>query len=91
MSQIYEFYQDELESNGWTLEKKNVDKYGYPLKQLFSKDRACVYMRSVCNTEYQSDQMAVYEIVVYHDLNALLPFPNIPQIVYWLEDINRCP
>ena len=91
MSQMYDFYQAELEDKGWTLERKNSDKYGYPLKQLFSKDQACVYMRSVCNTECEYGQKAIYEIVVYHDLNALLRFPNIPQIVYWLEDINRCP
>jgi hypothetical protein len=91
LSQVYEFYQTELESKGWTLERKSVDKHGYPLKQLFSNDQACVYMRSVCNTECEYDHKAIYEIVVYHDLNALLRFPNIPQIVYWLEDINRCP
>jgi hypothetical protein len=91
MSQIYVFYQDELESKGWALEKKNVDKHGYPLKQLFSKDQACIYMRSVCNTECEYDQKAIYEIVVYHDLNALLRFPNIPQIVYWMGGGNHCP
>ena len=91
MSQIYDFYQAELEDKGWILERKSSDKYGYPLKQLFSKGQACVYMRSVCNTECEYDQKAIYAIVVYHDLNALLRFPNIPQIVFWLEDINRCP
>lgn len=90
MEQVYAFYQDALEKDGWRMVWENVDKYGYPLEQFCAKDLACVYLRSVCNTEFEYEKKTVYEVIVYHDPNILLRYPGIPRIVYWTEDVNHC-
>jgi len=88
--QIAAFYQDKLEKNGWKSIREITGRQGELLHQLYTKDNACIGFHHTCWDEFERDGKRVYRVNVYHDLNVLLDFPDIPRIVYW-QTIDSCP
>jgi hypothetical protein len=91
IEQVVAFYQDALERDGWRLVQVKVDGYGRFSRLLYTKDQACVELNRVCHARFESESKTVYQVEIYHDLNTLLDFPDIPKVIYWNEDVGHCP
>ena len=82
LNQVRTFYQNELEKNGWKLIQE--------LEQTYNKDNACVDLHHSCWGELETGGQTDYQVIVYHDMNTLLGFPDIPKIIYW-SHLDSCP
>ncbi len=89
MEQVSAFYQNALEKDGWELVRKEVDWRGHFLRQAHAKDQACFKLSDMCDFGSSGGRTA-FQIEVAHDLNVLLGFPDIPKIVYWTGEVDRC-
>ncbi len=90
LNQVRTFYQNELEKNGWKLIRERVGCDGTPLEQTYNKGHACVDLYHSCLYGPETTSKTDYQVIVYHDMNTLLGFPDIPKIVYW-DTIDSCP
>jgi len=90
LNQVRTFYQNELEKNGWKLIRELVGRDGTPFEQTYNKDHACIVFYDSCLHKLGIGGKTVYQVFVYHDMNTLLGFPDIPKIVYW-DTIDSCP
>ena len=90
LNQVRTFYQNELEKNGWKLIREVVDRDGIPFEQTYNKDHACIVFYDSCLHKLGIGGKIVYQVFVYHDMNTLLGFPDIPKIIYW-SHLDSCP
>jgi len=90
MDQVGAFYENVLGKEGWKSVRKQVDRYGHFLYQIYTKDQACINLDGYCDAHFERVKKTVYQIEVFHDLNMLLGFPDIPKIVYWTGEVDRC-
>jgi hypothetical protein len=90
VDQVGEFYENALGKEGWKSVRKQVDKYGHFFYQIYAKDQACIDLGGYCDAHFERETKTVYQIEVSHDLNMLLGFPDIPRIVYWTGEVERC-
>jgi hypothetical protein len=90
LEQVGAYYQDVLEKEGWEVSQERRSDDG-GLYREFTKDRGCVVLERYCLSVNQSGAKTVYGITVYHDLNLLLGFPDVPKIMYWLDEVRHCP
>jgi hypothetical protein len=87
VEQVIEFYQRELEQNGWVFDKE-IERFGV---RQYTKGQACFAWASWCTSDVDLKGETGYEVIVSHDPNVLLPFPKIPRIVYWFSGGAQCP